>query len=135
MLTKLKYVGLSTEELLNLYILFIRSITEYCSVVFHSSLTQELTYKIERIQKTCLKVILSDNYVSYQAALEMCGLDSLSERRDKRCLDFGLKAIKHKENKRFFPLNDVSNNEHAIINREVFIVKIMIIPSWWKSSS
>ena len=39
MLTKLRYVGLSIEELINIYKLFIRSIAEYCSVVFHSSLT------------------------------------------------------------------------------------------------
>ena len=39
MLTKLKYVGVPTEDLLDIYILFIRSVTEYCAVVFHSSLT------------------------------------------------------------------------------------------------
>ena len=41
LLTKLKYVGVKTEDLINVYILFIRSITEYCSVLFHTSLTIE----------------------------------------------------------------------------------------------
>ena len=36
--------------------------------------------KLEQIQKTCLKVILGDMYISYAAALEMCGLKPLSER-------------------------------------------------------
>ena len=58
MITKLKYVGTKTEDLLDIYILYIRSITEYCSVVFHSFLTNELSEKLERIQKTCLRVIL-----------------------------------------------------------------------------
>ena len=80
MLTKLKYVGVPTEDLLDIYILFIRSVTEYCAVVFHSSLTLQQSEKIEKIQKTSLKVILGEMYVSYTAALEMCGLDSLSER-------------------------------------------------------
>ena len=49
MLSKLKYVGISTEDLIILYCLLIRSLTEYCSVVFHSSLTL-------RLKKTKLKL-------------------------------------------------------------------------------
>ena len=74
MLTELKYVGVPTEDLIEIFILFIRSVLEYCSVAFHSSLTVEQATDIERVQKTCLKVILGDNYISYSAALEMCGL-------------------------------------------------------------
>ena len=58
MITKLKYVGVSKDDLIDIYILFIQSVTEYCAVSFHSSLTVEQSAKIERIQKTCLKVIL-----------------------------------------------------------------------------
>ena len=87
MLTKLKYVGVPIEDLIDVYILFIRSCAEYCAVVFHSSLTVENTASLERIQKTSLKVILGENYVSYEAALEMTGLDSLFDRREKRCLE------------------------------------------------
>ena len=36
MITKLKYVGVSRDDLLDIYTLFIRSVTEYCAVVFHS---------------------------------------------------------------------------------------------------
>ena len=39
MLTKLKYVGVSKEDLLDIYILYIQSIAEYCWVAFHPSLT------------------------------------------------------------------------------------------------
>merc|ERR1711954_466602 len=56
MITKLKYVGVKIEDLLDIYILFIRSVTEYCAVVFHSSLTKEQSDKIEKIQKTSLKI-------------------------------------------------------------------------------
>ena len=105
MITKLKYAGVSTEDLLNIYILFIRSVAEYCAVVFHASLTLEETEKIERIQKTCLKVILGDMYIGYSAALEMCGLQTLAERRKRRCLDFALKCSKHPKMEKLFPLN------------------------------
>ena len=55
--------------------------------------------------KTCLKVILGDMYISYSAALEMCGLETLYDRRQKRCLEFALKNVKHNRNKKMFPLN------------------------------
>ena len=108
MITKLKYVGVSKDDLIDIYILFIRSVTEYCAVVFHSRLTQHDSMKLERIQKTCLKVILGDLYEDYQSALSECGLQTLSERREKRCLDFSIKCLKNTRNRRIFP----SNSEH-----------------------
>ena len=79
--------------------------TEYCSVAFHSSLTLELSNKLERIQKTCVKIILWDMYMDIDSALEMCGLDTLLDRRIRRCLDFAKKSTKHTRNRRLFPLN------------------------------
>jgi hypothetical protein len=105
MLTKLKYVGVGIEDLIDIYSLFVRSCAEYCSVVFHSSLTNEQSRKLENIQKTSLKIILSDNYVNYPAACEMTGLLSLAERRQNRMLSYAKKCISHPENSRFFPLN------------------------------
>ena len=64
MITKLKYVGVGTDDLIDINKLYIRSIVEYCSVVWHSSLTEELSYKLEMIQQTCLRVILGDMYES-----------------------------------------------------------------------
>ena len=80
-------------------------LTEYCATAFHSSLTLDQSTDLERIQKTCLRVILGDNYVSYTAALEMTGLALLNERREKRCLEFALRSVKHPINERNFPLN------------------------------
>ena len=123
MLTKLKYVGVGIDDLLNIYILFIRSCTEYCSVVFHSSLTAQQSTDLERIQKTCLKVILGDMYVSYVAALEMTGLVTLHERREKRCLDFSLKCLKNPRHSSLFPLNPYYMSQlHEERNREKFTV-------------
>ena len=78
MLTKLRYVGVKNEDLLEINVLFIRSRTEYCSVAFHSSLTQEQSRKIENIQRTCLKIILQDNYLNYESACDLTGLPLLS---------------------------------------------------------
>ena len=85
--------------------LFIRSCAEYCSVAFHSSLTDAETKSLERLQSTCLKVILQDSYISYSNALQITGLKSLYDRREEKCLNFALKCRKHPHNSRFFPLN------------------------------
>ena len=133
MITKLKYAGVSFEDLIEIYILFIRSVVEYCAVAFHSTLTQEQSRKLEKIQKTCLKVILGDMYIDYTSALEMCGLQTLSERRQARCLDFALKCIKHERNQRLFPLSEKSS-KHYIRDKEIFHVNFARTEDYKKST-
>ena len=81
MLTKLKYVGVPTADLLDVYILYIRSLLEYCSVVWHSTLTVEQSQVIENVQKLCLKVIFGDEYDGYENVLQCCNLVKLSALR------------------------------------------------------
>jgi hypothetical protein len=103
MLTKLRYVGVGIEDLIDVYSPFIRSVLEYCSVVWHSWLTLEQISNLERVQKICLRVILRENYVSYEAALEMCGLERLVDRRESRCMQFAKRCLKHPKFKNLFP--------------------------------
>ena len=133
MLTKLKYVGVRVEDLIDIYVLYIRSLTEYCSVSFHSSLTVEQNNKIERIQKTCLKVILGEMYIDYESALEMTGLTSLFERRVDRCLKFSLRSIKHERNKKMFPVNKNVGNVNTRRN-ETFTVNFAATTSYRNSA-
>ena len=122
MLTKLRYSGLCIEELVHIYKQYIRTTLEYCSVVYHSSLTEQQSASLERCQAVSLRVILQENYVSYTAALEMTGLSRLSERRLARCLDFSLKCTKDSQNARFFPLNPNLGNTLETRGREQFKV-------------
>ena len=71
------------------------------SCILHHYLTTCLY--IWLIQKTCLKVIHGEDYLDYQTALKICGLESLEQRREKRCIDFSLKCLKHEKNHRLFP--------------------------------
>ena len=112
MLTKLKYVGVNQSDLIDIYKLFIRSLLEYCSVVWHSRLTVEDIQVLERVQKTSLRIILGDNYESYPSALEACNLKTLYERREERSLKFAHKCLKHPVNKRLFPLNSNCHTLH-----------------------
>ena len=133
MITKLKYVGVNIEDLIEIYVLFIRSLTEYCSVAFHSTLTREQSQKLENIQKTCLKVILGDMYIDYSSALEMSGLQTLFARRQERCLKFALKCVKHQKNSRLFPLNEKSS-KHYIREKEMFNVNFARTEDYKKSA-
>ena len=58
MLTKLKYVGTSRENLLDIYKLYIRGVLEYCSVVWHSTLTVQQETDIEKNAK--MRMFLSN---------------------------------------------------------------------------
>ena len=84
MITKLQLAGAPFHKLLHLYCLFVRSSTEFCSVVWHGNLTVDQSRSIERLQIVSLKVILgekapknSEGFFDYQAALRICGLKSL----------------------------------------------------------
>ena len=128
LLTKLKFVGVKIEDLIEVYMLYIRSITEYCCVVYHSRLTVEDSATIERIQKCCLRIILGDNYISYEAALEMTGLETLHERRENRCLSYALKAIEHPLNSRKFPLNPAWSEKFTVNFAHTDTYKLSSIP-------
>ena len=84
LITKLKFVGVQRHDLVDIYKLFIRSLLEYCCVSWHSSLTKDQSYDIERVQRTALKVILGTEYDGYENALDICDLENLHDRRDKR---------------------------------------------------
>ena len=114
MITNIKYVGVGTDDLIDIYKLYIRSIMEYCSVVWHSTLTEQQSMDLERVQKLWLKVILGDRYTSYEGALEVCELESLTKRRESRCLKF--------VHSKLFPVSPPILTNTSSQNREHFQV-------------
>ena len=69
LLCKLKYVGMSTQDLLKTFLSFL---LEYACVVWHSKLTVNQTCALERMQKTCLRVILGREYWEYMSLHLKC---------------------------------------------------------------
>ena len=98
------------EDLKTIYTLYVRSILEHSATVWHSSLTEENKNDLERVQKTALKVILGDQYKSYENALNLLNFETLSDRREKLCLTFALRSSKHPKMGKMFPLNDKTHN-------------------------
>ena len=132
MITKLKYVGVPVHDLIEVYTLFVRSLLEYCCVSWHSSLSQELSENIERVQRTALKVILGVSYTDYESALELCNLKTLFSRREDRCLTFGLRCLKHDKHKTMFPFNDTSEQDTR--NPNTFLVNFARTSTYKKSA-
>ena len=103
LLHKLVQFNVPEKDLITIYILFIRSILEQSATVWHSSLTDEHSNDLERVQKSALKVILQEKYKDYQKGLARLNLETLKERREYLCLEFATKCAKSKKMCHMFP--------------------------------
>ena len=81
LLRKVTSFGASYSELVNIYIMYIRSLLEQFCTVWHSGLTEENSQDLERIQKSALRIILQESYSTYENALNFLEIDILYERR------------------------------------------------------
>ena len=104
-LEKLYEFHLPIEEMINIYILFIRSVVEQSCVVWHSSLNEDEHTALERVQKIALRIILDSQYTDYTSALILTNLDTLRCRRKYLCLNFAKKCVKKGSLDDLFPLN------------------------------
>ena len=105
LLHKLVEFSIPHEDLVTIYVLYIRSILEQLCQVWHSGLTLENITDLERVQKNALKIILKEEYFSYEKALEKTNLESLYDRRITLCLKFAKACTKSTQVKDLFPEN------------------------------
>ena len=105
MLRRLKNLGASIENLIDVYIKQIRSVLELAVPVWHPSLTVVDKVGIERVQRAALQVILGYDYRSYASALEVSNLSTLEDRRKKLCSKFASKSVKHPKHRNWFKVN------------------------------
>ena len=114
-LQKLKQFGLSKAELIHGWKTMIRPITEYAAPLWHSSLTDTDSNRLEKLQKRALGLILGTTYIdnkryytyghehlSYTAALEKTDLIPLDKRREILTSKFALDAFKSERHKDIF---------------------------------
>ena len=92
------------QDLVEIYILYIRSVIENSAVVWHSSLTQGQAMEIERVQKVALKIILKSDYIDYNNALSITCLPTLLDRRIQLCKTFAVKCTRNSKTSDMFPL-------------------------------
>ena len=122
LLRKVASFGTPEDDLVNVYILFIRSLLEQSAVVWHSSLTQENVQDLERVQKSALKVILGHKYVDYKNSLEKLELETLYDRREQLCLNFAKTCVKNPKFNDMFPKN-IKTHAMELRNPEIYNVE------------
>ena len=119
MMRRLKLLGASNSELVDCYTQQVRSLLEYCAVVWHAGLLQINSADIERVQKAACSIILGKQYNGYQGALSILGLDRLDTRREQLSSKFARKAFKSKKYTSWF----VQDTNLSNTRREVKTVK------------
>ena len=102
---KVASFGASEDDLKNIYFLFVRSLLEQSATVWHSSLTQENSDDLERVQKYAVRLILGQRYEGYKKSLTKLEMETLKERREFLCLRFAQKCLKNPKTKDMFPEN------------------------------
>ena len=107
-LRRMLQYNMKTETMFDVYTKEVRSILELAVPVWHSGLTRRQSSDIERIQKISFKIILGQDYKSYDQACQMLATHTLEERRTKLCLKFALKNLKS-ENSFFSKLQHPMN--------------------------
>ncbi len=112
-LRRLKCFGFSRAQLTNLYMLHIRSILEYCSVLWSSSLTVNQTKRLVSVEKRALSII-SGKYVCTKNYLSICnanGLRNLIERWSELLANFGIQTMKNERFKHWLESYKIHRKE------------------------
>ena len=104
-LRRLKTLGASHDDLLDVYMKQVRSVLELAVPAWHSGLTLGESADIERVQRAALQIMLGSGFSTYRAALKQFGLDTLQSRRVNLCKKFGKKAAKHPKHEKWFVPN------------------------------
>ena len=110
-------------DLLHIYVVYIRSLLEQSSNVWHSGLSLQNKNDLERVQKVAFKLILKEKYKSYIDSLLLLDIETLKERREFLCLSFARKCLGIKHMKHLFPPNDGTHIMETRIHEHFEIFK------------
>ena len=117
LLRRLKNLGATHKQLVEVYTKQIRCILELAAPAWQGSITQTEKQDIERIQKSACHIILGSSYISYNSALKTLNLESLDSRRNKLSLKFALKCEKHEKFQSWFKPATKNVNTRAPVNK------------------
>ena len=103
MLYHLRRAGFRRGQLYRLYCCYVRSVVEYCSVVYHPMLTAGQALELERLHRLAIRICFGFG-VDISLTMNINGIESLEARRARRCDSFIRKAVRNPRFKdRWFP--------------------------------
>lgn len=98
----------------------VRPIAEYCAPVFHSMLTDDQDYALERMQATALRIIHGYG-PSYAEMRQSAGIETLRQRSIELCDKFARKCVTSERFQSWFlPSRATRRTRHAMQYREDF---------------
>ena len=103
MLSRLRRFGVPADDLVSVYMGYVRPICEYAAPVWHSNITVDQSKQLERIQKRACRVILGSKYDSYTETLSRLELQTLEDRRQHLCHQFAQKCFESERYNEWFP--------------------------------
>ena len=131
MIRRLKPLGATDGELLDVYDKQIRCVVEYASPVWTAGLTKADESHIERVQKAAFAIILGKRYTTYSAVLQLLDRKTLKERRFELNLKFAKKCLKSEKYKHWFKPSVMS--EQALKTRSVMKGKLLPVQARTKA--
>ena len=105
MLYHLRDAGFRGRQLYRLYCCYVRTIIEYCSVVYHSMLGAGQETTLEGLHRLAIKISFGFDVPTDETMAEN-GIESLKDRRIRRCDSFLKKAIRNPMFECWFPPRD-----------------------------
>ena len=102
-LRKLHEFDIPLDDLVLIYGQYIRSILEFNSNVWNSSISNEERKDIGRAQRVACQIILKDDYETYSQVLQKLNLQTLSDRRQMLACRFATKCAIVKDSRICFP--------------------------------
>ena len=104
---------LEPELIFYFYIKEIRVLAEQGVAIWNSGITKGQVHDLEKIQKAALKVILGENYKTYDTACDFFEIKSLSERRLDLCTNFALKLFESDRSRDFYTHSSKISNTRS----------------------
>ena len=102
LLRRMKMINLEPQIILEYYLKEIRVLAEQGVPIWNSGLTVQQTRDLERIQKVALKIILAENYGTYENACKIFNLEKMSDRRLAISTNYAVKLFKSERSNQFF---------------------------------
>ena len=103
----LKNYGFSQQDLCKVYRNIIRLVADYCSVVYHSMLTDEQDELLDHCQAHALRCIFGKD-LSYEEMRKKAGVTTLRQRRIELTDKFANNCLKNPRFAAWFPLRELS---------------------------
>ena len=102
LLRRLRLIKLDTELILEYYLKEIRPLVEFGVAIWNSGLTKGQVNDLEKVQKVALKIILHEDYTSYEVACTLMNISPLEYRRTELCTNYAVKLYRSPKSSEYF---------------------------------